>query len=129
MLTKYYDSMTKRDPFDIICNDLFPDIFRDAFDTGIKRTSRRHRVETTDVEQTLSVDLPGVKPGNVEVNTIDQRLSITYDLRGRKETQEYDIHGDYDASAAEATLENGVLEVRFPRAAKTRGRKIEVKVK
>lgn len=137
MLTKYVDSMTKRDPFDglwrvgtrdVFSSDLFGDLFGDL-NKNLARSSRSYRCETNDGEMVASFDLPGVKPGDIEISAVDQRLTISYTLRGKKETQEYDIRNDYDASAAQARLEHGVLELRFPRVTRTKGKKIAIEVK
>lgn len=137
MLTKYVDSMTKRDPFDglwrtgtrdVFHSDLFGDLFGDINKT-LAKTTRSYRCETNETEMVASFDIPGVKPGDIELSAVDQRLTISYTLRGKKETQDYDIHPDYDASAAIAKLEHGVLELRFPKITRTRGKKINIEVK
>lgn len=137
MLTKYVDSMSKRDPFDglwrvgtrrDVTHDLFGDLFKD-FDFVTKTTTNSHRIETNESEMIASFDLPGVKPSDIEISAVDQRLSISYTLRGKKHSQDYDIHNDYDASAAIAKVENGVLELRFPRITRTKGKKINIEVK
>lgn len=134
MLAKYSDVMAKRDPFDGLWRtqeSLFKsDIFEDLFANALPRTERSsYRVEQTDEGMVASFDLPGVKPCDVEINAVDQKLSIAYTLRGRKHTQDYTIHRDYDASAATAKMEHGVLEVRFPRITRTKGKKIAIEVK
>lgn len=137
MLTKYVDSMSKRDPFDglwrvgtrdVFNSDLFGDLFGDL-NKNLTRTTRSHRCEINDNEMIASFDLPGVKPGDIEIGAVDQRLTISYILRGKKESQEYDIRNDYDASAAQARLEHGVLEIRFPKVTRTKGKKIDIEVK
>jgi len=135
MLAKYYDTMAKRDPFDglwktfesLNSQDLFGDLFSDF--KHLNTETRTSRVEQTDTEMIASFDLPGVKPGEVEINVVDQALTITYTLRGKKQTQQYTIRNDYDASAAVAKMEHGVLELRLPRISKTKGKKINIEVK
>lgn len=139
MLTKYVDAMSKRDPFDglwrvgtrrDITHDIFGDLFKDIqWPDGIRTSTRSYRCETNDVEMIASFDLPGVKPGDIEINAVDQRLTIVYTLRDKKHSQEYDIDNNYDASAAQARLEHGVLEIRFPRVTRTKGKKIAIEVK
>lgn len=143
MLTKYVDVMSKQDPFDglwrvgthrDITHDIFDDLFNDIqlpikwFD-GIRSSTRGYRCETNDVEMIASFDLPGVKPEDIEINVIDQRLIIAYTRRGKKYSREYDIDNDFDASSARARLEHGVLEIRFPRVTRTKGKKIAIEVK
>lgn len=134
MLTKYTDTMAKRDPFDGLWktteNMFKTDIFEDIFGSARPWAERRsYRIEQNDSELIASFDLPGVKPGDVELHAIDQKLTISYTLRGQKHTLDYTIHNDYDASAATAKIEHGVLEVRFPRITRTKGKKISIEVK
>lgn len=139
MLTKYVDAMSKRDPFDglwrvgtrrDITHDIFSDLFKNAqWPDGIRTSTRSSRCEMNEIEMIASFDLPGVKPGDIEISAVDQRLIIVYTLRDKKHSQEYDIDNNYDASAAQARLEHGVLEVRFPRVTRTKGKKIAIEVK
>jgi len=136
MLTKYFDSMSKRDPFDGLWRvgmrrDLTHDIFGGLFEDFPPRTANTisHRIEMNEKEMIASFDLPGVKPGDIEVSAVDQRLTISYTLRGKKHTRNYDINNDYDASATTARVENGVLELRCPMITRTKGKKINIEVK
>jgi HSP20 family molecular chaperone IbpA len=134
MLAKYSNSMSKHDPFDalwctyesLINHDLFADLFS-GVRTGASQVS--YRTEQNENEMVASFDLPGVKPGDVELSVVDQALTITYTLRGKKQTQQYTVHHDYDASATTAKLEHGVLELRFPRITRTKCKKIAIEVK
>lgn len=134
MLTKYSDAMAKRDPFDGLWrtteNMFKSDIFEDLFANALPRTERSsYRVEHNESEMIASFDLPGVKPGDIEISAVDQKLTISYTLRGKKHTQDYTIHHDYDVAAASAKIEHGVLEVRFPRITRIKGKKIAIEVK
>lgn len=134
MLTKYSDTMAKRDPFDglwsshynLFRSDIFDELFS-SFKPSIERNS--YRTEQNDKEMICSFDLPGVKPADVELSVIDQKLTIAYTLRGKKQTQEYNVHTDYDAASISAKMEYGVLELRIPRITRTKGKKIAIEVK
>jgi len=110
------------DPFGGLFDDLFPKVSSTAQRTNV-------RVEENDTGMLASFDLPGVKPGDVDVAADGQRLTISYKLRGKDHTVEYDIRPDYDAATCTARLEHGVLELRFPRAVKPKGKKIDIEVK
>lgn len=134
MLTKYTDTMAKRDPFDGLWktteNMFKSSIFDDLFGNALPQAERHsYRIEQNETEMIASFDLPGVKPGDVELHAVDQKVTIAYTLRGKKHSLDYTIHHDYDASAATAKIEHGVLEVRFPRITRTKGKKITIEVK
>ena len=145
MLGKYNASM-KREPFsglresagsyNLLSSDIFSDIFGDVFSTlkpyqasRVKVPYQASRVNVTDAEMTASFDLPGVRPEDIEVSVMDQKLSISYTLRGEKSLQTFNIHNDYDGSASSAKIENGVLELRFPKINRMKGKKINIEVK
>ena len=129
MLVKYNDGLAKRDPFNsgLWQGTFFDDLFRDfiPIQSSIQRS---YRIEQNDAEMIASFDLPGVKPDDISIDAIDQRVIISYKLRGKERSQEYTIEPEYDASAARAHMEHGVLELRIPRATKTRGKKIAIEV-
>lgn len=132
MLTRYVDSMTngKRESVNDIWRSTFGDnIFDDLFGTYKKSEVRSYRVETNDVEMIASFDLPGVRPEDIDVSVIEQELTISYTLRGEKKSQNYTVQREYDASGAVAKLEHGLLEIRFPKLIKTKGKKIKIEVK
>ncbi len=90
---------------------------------------------------TLAADMPGVSPENVAIDVKDNQLTLrgTVTLEGEKEHllfQEYGV-GDYsrqftlgkaiDQGKIEATMKDGVLVVRLPKAEAIKPRKITVK--
>lgn len=92
-------------------------------------------------EIVIVADLPGGRPGEIDVTFEDGVLSLhavvpPRDLPGRQLRQEYGI-GDYrrsfrlgegfDASQIAADYRRGVLTIRVPRQAAVRPRKIEVR--
>ena len=88
-------------------------------------------------------EVPGVRSDDIEVSVQGQELT----LKGRRERLEADgqyvrcerRHGSFlrvldlpvevDASNVSATLENGLLTVKLPKAAETQPRKIQITVK
>jgi HSP20 family molecular chaperone IbpA len=96
-----------------------------------------------DAGLTLLADMPGVAPGHVSVELNDQVLSLEgeialSDYEGLSPVYtEYSVghfqrrfslpFGDrYDRNRVEASLRNGVLEVKVPRSAAARPRRIPV---
>lgn len=90
-------------------------------------------VQPTYVEKdnvlTFSLDLPGVKPGDIDVTAEDGRLTIVYVSRGVKKSQAYTVSSSYDLDSAKVTLDLGVLEVKVPLSEKRKGKKLVVQTK
>lgn len=136
MLTKYASpSMTaKRDPIpwfwktSLFESDIFSELFND-FIPVTKSTSQSYRLEQTDGQMTMAFDLPGVKPSDISVSADGQHLTISYKQRGKDVSLEYDIRSDYDTSQAQAKVEHGVLELKFPKINKPKGKKINIEIK
>jgi HSP20 family protein len=102
-------------------------------------------VEETREEIVLSAELPGLRLEDVEIELENNVLTI----RGRKETvreqeeEERRVHvwerryGSFQRSFSlprtvvadqiQATFQDGILNVRMPKAAEAKGRKIEIK--
>ena len=99
---------------------------------------RRPEVEIFEDEQALwvSADVPGVEPGQIEVSLDEGVLSLT----ARTATADGALTSEfarrftlrdpsrYDAEHISATLRNGVLELRVPKAERARPRQIRVTV-
>src|SRR5690606_23275635 len=91
----------------------------------------------------VEADLPGVKRDDVEVELIDNQLVIRGECKERervgilrrrtRKTGEFDyrllLPGEVEADGVDAHLEDGVLHLRIPKAAASRRRRIEVKVR
>lgn len=102
-------------------------------------------VPAADVEETadaylVEVDLPGVQKGDVTVELTGDRLTVRAErkerervgvLRRRTRTTgiyqyEITLPGEVDAERAEATLADGVLTLRLPKAGGATGRRIPI---
>lgn len=78
---------------------------------------------------TLELDVPGVKKEDLKVTIVDDRITVS-GKRGKQEfTRMYSVDPNYDASSANAVVEDGVLTVTFDRRPETKPRQIEVKVR
>lgn len=90
---------------------------------------------------TLELDLPGVQDENLSIELEDGHLTIQAsreDLHGSEEQvvlrersfgeflRKYTLPWPVDEKKVEARFENGVLTVRFPRAAEAAPRRIEI---
>ena len=130
--------------------DPFRSIMRDLFQNGDEFRSGEWNpaldiAETKDA-YTVSLELPGVDPKDVEISVENDILEI----KGEKTVEHTDqdeerkwyrterCHGsflrqvrvpkDVDANAIEATSDHGVLHVRLPRREEAKPKKIEVRV-
>jgi HSP20 family protein len=98
-------------------------------------------VEIVEDEQALTVtaDLPGVAPGNVDVSLDDAQLTLVGRVeRGTNGTAKVvrtyrrrfalSDPSRFDTDHISAVLRHGVLELRLPKAEKTKPRQISVTV-
>lgn len=133
MLAKYHDTMAARNPFDGLWRtheSIFNDDLIGSLFPSISRLEKHScRVEQNENELIAQFDLPGVKPGDVDISAIDQKLTIEYTQRGKKLTQSYAVHRDYDSTLTSAKIEHGVLELRIPKIEKAKSKKIVIEVK
>jgi HSP20 family protein len=86
--------------------------------------------------------LPGVRPEDVDVSVLGDRLTITASTRDEKATDEegysyreirrghfsrsLDLPTDVNADAASATFENGLLRLSIPKAEQVKPRQIRI---
>lgn len=98
-------------------------------------------IEETDDSYVVDIDLPGVRPDDVNVELRDSELRITgeYQERERKgvlrrrsrRIGQFEhviaLPGDVDADKVDATLQDGVLTVKVGKASASRPRRIEIK--
>ena len=141
-------SVTRWDPF----SDLRTTMDR-LFDDGFARPRRlisseaytaTFPVEVSETEDELEVKaaLPGVNPDEVEITVQNDVLTIKAEHKDTTEEKKRDYYrreiryGSFhramtlpvsvDSDKAEATYENGVLQLRLPKAAALRARQIKV---
>jgi HSP20 family protein len=98
-------------------------------------------VEETDDTYMVEVELPGVKNDDISVEVAGRRLTVSGERKERERTgilrrqtrtvgrfhYEVVLPGEVDENAVEATLDEGVLTVRVPKAEAERPRRIPVK--
>ena len=105
MLFKYYDSM-RPSVFDL-------DLFK-VFDNA-ESASLSHRHDTID-EEGIKVELPGVKPEDINVSVEGRALKVTGKSRHGKEfVYSYTLKHSIDSEKIRAKFTNGLLEILLPR--------------
>lgn len=117
---------------DNVIPNFFPDFFGETFritQPSLSQTKQSPRCETTESEMITSFDVPGLKPGDVEVSVQGNILSIDHTIRGEKRCLRYTIDDGYDTTLTSARLEHGVLEIRMPRSQKSKQQKIVIEIK
>jgi HSP20 family protein len=98
-------------------------------------------IEETDDAYLVQAELPGIRREDVDIELVGNELSITGEAKDRKregtvrkQARRYgrfdyrvSLPDQVDADKVTATLKDGVLEVRVPRAERASRKKIEVK--
>ena len=121
------------------------ELMESTFGRGAAMTDGMIWAPPVDVEETedayvIDADVPGVKRDDVNVEVRDNELVISGEIKEqdrkgllRRETRrkgrfEYRLilPSDVDADSVEARLDDGVLNIRVPKAAKAKPRRIEV---
>lgn len=99
-------------------------------------------LEETDDAYLLEMDLPGVSKDAIDIDVTDHEIRVSGEMepredRGRLHHQtrhwgQFDqlvtLPGEVDPAKAEATLADGVLTVRAPKAEEAKPRKVEIAV-
>jgi HSP20 family protein len=130
-----------RDPFLAAPLRLMDELMRSTAGNGNRVTGFTPLVDVdeTEEEYRLKVDLPGVSAGNVNVEVNENVLSIS-GTRVAQETGHAQLverpYGSFvrtltlpqgiDSDSIEADYENGVLELRIPKPAEQKPKKITI---
>lgn len=75
-------------------------------------------VQSDDKGITLSMDLPGVKPADLKVESLTELVKISGKQKGKDFSYEYPLNKIYNPQSGVAKLEDGVLTLTFQRYAK-----------
>jgi HSP20 family protein len=113
--------------------------------TGVGLSPDSVWVPLVDIEETedawiLEAEVPGVKKNDVNVEVRDSEVVVTGEIKEkerkgllRRRTRpvgrfEYrvDLPGEVDADKVDASLDDGILTLRIPKAEKARPRRIEI---
>ena len=121
-------------------------LFEDTFSRGdgMNNWSPAVDVAETDKELRLDLELPGIRPDDVEVTAENGVLTVRGEKQGsRKEgdeesryhlversygsfTRSFQLPQGLDESKIEADIEHGILSIRIPKAALPQPRKIQI---
>ncbi len=123
-------------------NTLVESFFNEECSDQSVRFAPRMDIEETDTGYEFALDLPGVKPEDVNVDIEDNRLTIHGVRRDTKEDTEGGkrrverVFGEFrravelpktvDRDGIVANYEHGVLTILLPKAAKAGSRRIEI---
>ncbi|MBF0443538.1 MAG: Hsp20/alpha crystallin family protein [Oligoflexales bacterium] len=126
-----------------------PEIFDFPFNTvfgsleSVEKTFQPEwGLEENDRFVKLSVDLPGVKKEDINIETKDGRLVISGERKSEKKDdgksgsyyfrsygkfrKEFTLDRVYNPEAIEASYNNGVLEIAIPKAEEVKSKRIEI---
>lgn len=125
MLSRYNDFMLK--PFSTFdAFRILDDIYAPSWNS---RLSSSCRVNNTDTGLELSLDLPGVKSKDLNIQITDRLVTISGKSRGDEFKHSYRLSKEYEPESADAKLEDGVLLLTFSKVKGSAPKTIEVKVK
>ncbi len=112
-------------------------------DWGLTRFTPSLNVSETETDYQISVELPGMKPEDVNVEIKEGSLYISGEKQEETEEKGKTLHrierrhgefrrmlrlpGAAEEDKVEATFENGVLSVKVPKSEKVKPKKIPVK--
>lgn len=125
MLSRYYDSMPKSfDLFDPI--RIFDDVYTSKWRAA---STAPYRVDVVDEVLNLSVDLPGLKSKDLNVQITGREIKVSGKIREEEFKYTYKLSKDYDPETVDAKLEDGVLTLKFAKTKTAASRTIDVKIK
>jgi len=126
-------SLTRWNPFEELVNIWPRDLFSRLEPGGALAVEWNPRCDVTEAEDAIIVhaEIPGVEPGDLEVTVRNSTLSVRGEKRGVKKEEAkgrsyserffgsferlITIPSTVDATKIDATLKDGVLEVRLPK--------------
>lgn len=101
--------------------------FARAFDVPV--WSGGADVEELEDSARITLDVPGVKAEQIQINVDHRTVSVKVEREGRGQiSRQYTIGSKYDLSQLAAKLELGVLTLTLPRAAAAQPRTVPVTV-
>jgi HSP20 family protein len=119
----------------------------DSGEFGELATGWKPSIDVAETDEALEVkiDLPGIKPEDVDVSVTDNRLTIQGERKEEKETKEKTVHcverryGSFYRSIAlpagtraddvSAESDNGVITVTIPKTEQAKAKRVSVKPK
>lgn len=115
MFTRYYDNLR---PPTIDLLDTF------GFFGDIPTT--RRRTDSID-DEGVKIEMPGVKTSDLDISVEGRILKITAKSRlGKEYSYSYTLKSSVDETLIGAHLEDGLLEIKLPKKAESKVRKIPI---
>lgn len=98
-----------------------------AFDTPV--WSGGAEVKELEDRVEITLDVPGVRPEQIQVGAEHRTLTVKVERDGRGTfTRQYTIGAKYDLNTVQAKLELGVLTLALPKAAEALPRQIPITI-
>lgn len=129
-------------------DDAFDDLFRGFFMRPVRFEGQQEVQIKVDVSEddkayTVHAEIPGVKKEDIHVTIDGDQVAISAEVKNEKEVKEgekilrseryygkvsraFTLGQDVDDAAAEAKYNNGVLELRLPKRASAKSRRLNI---
>jgi HSP20 family protein len=129
-------------------DDAFDDLFRGFFMRPVRFEGQPEVQVKMDVSEdekayTVHAEIPGVKKEDIHVTIDGNQVAISAEIRNEKEVKEgekvlrseryygkvsraFTLGQDVDEAAAQAKYNNGVLELRLPKQAAAKARRLNI---
>ena len=129
-------------------DDAFDDLFRGFFMRPVRFEGQpdvqiKMDVNEDDKAYTVHAEIPGVKKEDIHVTIDGNQVAISAEVRNEKEVKEgekvlrseryygkvsrvFTLGQDVDEAAAQAKYDNGVLELRLPKQAAAKAKRLAV---
>jgi HSP20 family protein len=141
------NNLTRYEPLVGRLDNLFNEFFRPAYvwETGTVSEPQPIRLDVKETPEayTVSAEIPGVKKDEIHVEVEGNEVTISAETK-REESKEgekflrveryygktarrFALPQDLDDARAQASFNNGVLELTLPKKAAVSGRKLDVK--
>lgn len=102
-------------------------LFAEAFDLASTSYSSRLKLNETDSQYTLSLELPGYSNKDVEVSVENYILSIKAENNSKGATsRKVSLWKGLDFDKISGKMENGILTVTLPKIEKEKPKKIKI---
>jgi HSP20 family molecular chaperone IbpA len=98
----------------------------------VSRTPQGVKVDASDDDLTLSVELPGFSSEMISVDVLGSKVTITSqrssEHRSEHRSLTWDLGFEPDPSQVSASMENGLLKVKVPRSSQLAPSKVRVPI-
>ena len=110
--------------------ELLPSIFNE-FDSFFKPVTADYFLDEDEKSYLLSLDLPGIKKSDLQIETNEGMLTIKAESRNKEKSRRYHrvfrIPETVKVEEIDAELNDGVLNLKMPKIEKTKPKLIQIK--